>query len=127
MAEKILIAEDNPRNMKLIRVTLRPHGYTIIEATDGEMALEAAVKEKPDLIIMDMQLPKLNGLDVTKKLRRIPAFAHIPILAVTAYAMKGDSEIFIEAGCDAYLAKPINTRELPGVVAELLLEREQTK
>ena len=127
MAEKILVAEDNPRNMKLIRVTLRPHGYTILEATDGEMALEAAIKEKPDLVIMDMQLPKLSGLEVTKKLRQIPAFAHVPILAVTAYAMKGDSETFIEAGCDAYLAKPINTRELPGVVAELLSKREPTK
>ena len=91
------------------------------------MGLATAVKEKPDLIIMDMQLPKLNGLDVTKKLRQMPAFAHIPIIAVTAYAMKGDSEKFIDAGCDAYLAKPVNTRELPGVVAELLLKREEIK
>jgi len=127
MAEKILIAEDNPRNMKLLRVTLRPHGYTILEATDGEQALEAAIKEKPDLVIMDMQLPKVSGLEVTKRLRQIPAFAHIPIIAVTAYAMKGDRDKFIDAGCDAYLAKPVNTRELPGVVAELLLKREQTK
>ena len=127
MIGKILIAEDNPRNMKLIRVTLRPHGYTILEATDGEMALEAAIEEKPDLVIMDMQLPKLSGLEVTRKLRRIPAFDRVPILAVTAYAMKGDSETFIDAGCDAYLAKPVNTRELPGVIAELLLKREQTK
>ena len=125
MAEKILIVEDNPLNIKLIRVTLRSCGYTILEATDGEMALETAIKEKPDLVLMDMQLPKLNGLDVTKKLRQIPAFAHIPIVAVTAYAMKGDSERFIDAGCDAYLAKPVNTRELPGVVAELLLKREK--
>lgn len=127
MAGKILIAEDNPRNMKLIRVTLRLHGHTILEATDGEMALEAAIKEKPDLVIMDMQLPKLSGLEVTRKLRQIPTFDDVPILAVTAYAMKGDSEIFIDAGCDAYLAKPVNTRELPGVVAGLLLKREQTK
>ena len=89
------------------------------------MGLATAIKEKPDLVLMDMQLPKLNGLDVTKKLRQIPAFAHIPIVAVTAYAMKGDSERFIDAGCDAYLAKPVNTRELPGVVAELLLKREK--
>ncbi len=127
MAEKILITEDNPRNMKLLRVTLRPHGYTILEATDGEQALEVAVKEKPDLVIMDMQLPKLSGLEVIKRLRQMPAFAHIPIVAVTAYAMKGDKEIFIDAGCDAYLAKPVNTRELPGVIAELLLQLKREK
>jgi two-component system cell cycle response regulator DivK len=127
MKEKILIVEDNLINRKVIRAALEPHGYTLIEAIDGEEALEVAIKEKPDLVIMDMQLPKLSGLEVTKKLRQIPAFAHVPILAVTAYAMKGDSEMFIEAGCDAYLAKPVNTRELPGVVAELLLKREQTK
>ena len=92
MAERILIVEDNPLNLKLLLVILRPYGYTIFEATDGEEALEVAVREKPSLIMMDMQLPKLSGLEVTKRLRQMPAFKHVPIIAVTAYAMKGWSE-----------------------------------
>ena len=122
MAERLLIVEDNPLNLKLLLVTLRPYGYTIFKATDGEEALEVAVREKPALIMMDMQLPRLSGLEVTKRLRQMPDFNHVPIIAVTAYAMKGDREKFIAAGCDAYLPKPINTRELPGVVAEMLLD-----
>ena len=125
MAERILIVEDNPRNMKLFRVTLRPHGYSLLEATDGEEALGVAVREKPALIMMDMQLPKLSGLEVVRRLRQMPASGHIPIIAVTACAMRGDREKFIEAGCDAYLAKPINTRELPGVIAAIPLSRHQ--
>ncbi len=121
MTERILIVEDNPLNLKLLKVILRPYGYTIFQATDGEEALKVAVKEKPALIMMDMQLPKLSGIEVTKRLRQMPTFKHIPIIAVTAYAMKGDGEKFIAAGCDAYLPKPINTTELPGVVAGMLL------
>ena len=120
MPKKILIAEDNPQNMKVVLMTLRPHGYTLLQATDGKEALETALKEKPDLILMDIQLPKMSGLEITRKLREIPAFTHTPIIAVTAYAMKGDKEKAIEAGCDAYLPKPINTRELPGLIAEML-------
>ena len=120
MPKKILIVEDNPQNMKVAQMTLKPHGYTLLEATDGEQALEIAVRDKPDLIIMDVQLPKVSGLEVTRRLRRMPAFRHIPIIAITAYAMKGDREKVVEAGCDAYLPKPINTRELPGFVAEML-------
>jgi len=120
MPRKILIAEDNPQNMKVALMTLRPHGYTLLQATDGKEALETAVREKPDLILMDIQLPKMSGLEITRKLREIPAFTHTPIIAVTAYAMKGDKEKAIEAGCDAYLSKPINTRELPGLIAEML-------
>ena len=125
MPKKILIVEDEPRNMKVIMVTLRPHGYTLLEATDGEEALEIAVRDKPNLILMDMQLPKMSGLEVTRRLRQMPAFNHTPILAVTASAMKGDEGKMIEAGCDAYLSKPVNTRELPGVVAEILAQRQK--
>lgn len=125
MKEKILIVEDNPRNMRLLKVTLRARGYTLLEATDGGEALDMAVREQPDLIIMDIQLPKVNGLAVTKKLREIPEFRHIPIIAITAYAMKGDRERVIRAGCDAYLPKPINTRELPGMIAAMLLHRQR--
>jgi len=125
MNERILIVEDNPPNMRLIEMVLRAKGYTLLKATDGEEALDMAMRERPDLIIMDIQLPKLNGLEVTKKLRETPALSHIPIIAVTAYAMRGDKERFIDGGCDAYLSKPINTRELPGVIAQMLLPRQK--
>lgn len=125
MPEKILIVEDNPQNMKVIVMALRPHGYQLLKATDGEEAMEIAVRDKPDLILMDMRLPKVDGLEVTKKLRQMPDFSYIPIIAVTAYAMKGDEEKFTNAGCDAYLPKPINTRQLPKMVAEMLQSRKQ--
>jgi len=123
MKEKILIVEDNPQNMRLIEMTLRARNYTLLKATDGEEALDVAMRERPDLIIMDIQLPRMNGLEVTRKLRETPAFSHTPIIGVTAYAMKGDREKVIESGCDAYLSKPINTRELPEMIAEMLSPR----
>jgi len=125
MKEKILIVEDNPRNMRLLEMTLRAKGYTLLEAIDGGEALDMAVRERPDLIIMDIQLPKVNGLAVTRKLRGMPEFRHIPIIAITAYAMKGDRERVIRAGCDAYLPKPINTRELSEMIAAMLLHRRR--
>ncbi len=120
MPKKILIVEDNPQNMKVELMALRPHGYILLQATDGEEALQIAMRDKPDLIIMDIQLPKVSGLEVTGRLRQMPDFRHTPIIAVTAYAMRGDKEKAIESGCDMYMTKPINTRELPKVVAEML-------
>ena len=125
MPEKILIVEDNPQSMAVALMVLRPHGYTLFEATDGEEALKVAVGERPDLIIMDIQLPGISGLEVARRLRHMPDFSHIPIIALTAYAMRGDEEKVIEAGFNAYLSKPINTRELPKVVTEMLLRRKQ--
>ena len=127
MKEKILLVEDNPQNMRLFEMTLRPKGYRLLTATDGEEALDMAIREKPDLIIMDIYLPKVSGLEVTKRLRQMPAFNHVPIIAVTAHAMKGDKEKIIEAGCDAYLPKPINTRQLPEVVTEMLLQGQKDR
>jgi len=127
MKEKILIVEDNPLNMRLLEMTLRAKNYTLLKATDGEEALDMAMRERPDLIIMDIQLPKMSGLEVTRKLRETPAFNHTPIIGITAYAMKGDKEKVIESGCDAYLSKPINTRELPEVIAAMLLQRQKDK
>jgi len=106
-------------------MTLKVKGYSLLKATDGEEALDMAMTERPDLIIMDIQLPKIDGLEVTRKLKNTQAFSHIPIIALTAYAMKGDKEKAIDAGCDAYLPKPINTRELPGVIAKMLLKRQK--
>ena len=125
MKEKILIVEDNPRNMRLMEMTLRAKNYTLLRATDGEEALDMARRERPGLIIMDVRLPRMSGLEVTRKLRENPAFSHTPIIGVTAHAMKGDREKVLEAGCDAYLSKPINTRELPGVIAEMLSPRQK--
>lgn len=125
MKGKILLVEDNPKSMRLLKMTLSAKGYTLLEATDGGEALDAAVTERPDLIIMDIQLPKINGLAATRKLRENPEFRHIPIIAITAYAMKGDRERIIKAGCDVYLPKPINTRELPTIIEALLLHRQR--
>ena len=125
MKEKILIVEDNPQNMRLMEMTLRAKNYALLRATDGEEALDMARRERPDLIIMDVRLPRMSGLEVTRKLREDPAFSHTPIIGVTAHAMKGDREKVLEAGCDAYLSKPINTRELPEVVAEMLSPRQK--
>ncbi len=124
MNEKILIVEDNSRNMRLIEMVLRSKGYTLFTATDGEEALDTAMRERPDLIIMDIQLPKVNGLEVTRRLRDIPLFSHTPIIAITAYAMKGDEEKAIDSGCNAYLSKPIDTRQLPRVIAEMLRQQQ---
>ncbi len=122
MKEKILIVEDNAQNMRLIEMTLRAKNHLLLKATDGEQAISIAVKDKPDLIIMDIQLPKMNGLEVTARLRQVPDCCYIPVIAVTAYAMKGSREKAINAGCNTYLSKPINTRELRETVAELLLQ-----
>ena len=123
--KKILIVEDDPRSLKMIQMTLRPYGYSLLEATDGEEALKVARSDKPDLIIMDLRLPRMSGLEVTRQLRQMSDFSHIAIIAITAYAMKGDKEKAISAGCDAYLAKPINTRELPRLITEMLLQRKE--
>lgn len=128
MKEKILIVEDNPQNMRLLEMILSATNYTLLKATDGEEALNMALREQPDLIIMDIKLPKMSGLEVTRKLRETPAFSRsTPIIGVTAYAMKGDKERVIESGCDAYLSKPINTRQLPEMIAEMLLQRQKDK
>jgi len=127
VSARILIVEDNPENMRLLEMVLRAKNYTLLKATDGEEALDMAIRERPDLIIMDIQLPKVSGLEVTRRLRQTPAFSHTPIIAITAYAMKGDKERVIESGCDAYLSKPINTRELPEMIAEMLLQRQKDK
>ncbi len=120
MKEKILIVEDNPANMRLLEMALKDRNYTLLKATDGEEALLTAEVESPDLILMDVRLPRMNGLEVVKRLRQSSVSKHIPIIGITAYAMKGDRERVVEAGCDVYLPKPINTRELPGLIEGLL-------
>ena len=111
--------------MRLIEMILRVGEYTLLKAADGPEALDIATKEHPDLIIMDIQLPKISGLEVTKRLRQMAEFSDVPIIAVTAYAMKGDRERFVEAGCNAYISKPINMRELSQMIAEMLQKHRQ--
>jgi two-component system cell cycle response regulator DivK len=113
--------------MKLIEMLLRSKNYILLKAIDGEEALDVAIREQPDLIIMDIQLPKMNGLEVTRRLRQLPVFSRTPIIALTAYAMKGDKERFLAAGCSAYLPKPINIRELPGMISQMLQQNQKLK
>jgi len=120
MTHKILIVEDNPMNMRLLELILKSDDYLLLKATDGEEALAIATIDRPDLVLMDIRLPKLDGLEVAKRLKKNSALSHIPIIALTAHAMKGDMEKAIEAGCDSYVSKPIDTRQLPRLVASML-------
>jgi len=106
----VLIIEDNRRNMLLIRDLLHMHGFRTLEASDGEDGITCAKAESPDLILMDLQLPGMDGLTATRLLRQDPLTARIPVVALTAHAMKGDRERALEAGCAGYIAKPIDTR-----------------
>ncbi len=108
MAKKVLIVEDNELNMKLFHDLLDAFGYDTIETGDGMQALDLAREHKPDLILMDIQLPEVSGLEVTKWLKEDDDLRYIPVIAVTAFAMKGDEQRIREGGCEAYLSKPIN-------------------
>jgi two-component system cell cycle response regulator DivK len=108
MAKKVLIVEDNDLNMKLFRDLLEAHGYETLESRDGVEALKVARSERPDLILMDIQLPEVSGLEVAKWIKEDANLRSIPIIAVTAFAMKGDEEKIREGGCEGYLSKPIS-------------------
>jgi CheY-like chemotaxis protein len=116
----VLIVDDNPINLKLIKVLLLSEGYSVRTATDAEEALSTLAEFHPRLILMDIQMPGMDGLELTRRLKADPATSHIAIVAITAYAMKGDEDKAKAAGCDGYVAKPIDTRALPGIVARYL-------
>jgi CheY-like chemotaxis protein len=122
MSGKVLVIEDNDRNRKLVKILLEANKYEVIEAKTGEEALTCLQNDKPDLILLDIQLPNMDGLTLTRILRSNQKTKDIPIVAVTAYAMKGDKERVLGAGCDAYISKPIDTRELPMIVANIIKE-----
>jgi two-component system cell cycle response regulator DivK len=107
MSKTVLIVEDNELNMKLFRDLLEAHGYATLQTRNGIEALSLAREHQPDLILMDIQLPEVSGLDVTKWLKEDEHLRHIPVIAVTAFAMKGDEERIREGGCEAYISKPI--------------------
>jgi len=116
----ILVVEDNELNMKLFHDLLEAHGYNILQTRDGMEALKLARQHKPDLILMDIQLPEVSGLEVTKWIKEDDALRAIPIIAVTAFAMKGDEEKIREGGCEAYIAKPISVTNFLKTVQQFL-------
>ena len=118
MGKVILIVEDDFKSRKLFRDLLEFGGYTTLEATDGKEGVEIAVERKPDLILMDIQMPVMDGLEATEILKADEKTCEIPIIALTAYAMKGDEERMREAGCDGYMAKPVDTREFLKKISE---------
>ncbi|MEZ5691011.1 MAG: response regulator [Rickettsiales bacterium] len=124
MEKKILIVEDNELNLKLFRDLLTAHNYKIIETKDGMEAISLARSESPDLILMDIQLPEISGLDITRRLKSDESVAGIPIVAVTAFAMKDDEEKILAAGCEAYVSKPISIVPFLNTVRRFLGEKE---
>jgi two-component system cell cycle response regulator DivK len=120
MAVRILYIEDNPQNMRLVSKMLRIGGYDMLEATNGLTGVAMAAREMPDLILMDINLPDIDGLEATARLKASPQLAHIPVIALTANAMHGDRERFMACGCDGYLAKPVTKNELLNAVNHFL-------
>ena len=120
MTARILVVDDNRANLRLISYLLDRHGFVVQTASDASTGLASLRQFQPDLILMDIQLPGMDGLELTRLLKANVETRHIKVLALTAYAMKGDEERALQAGCDGYLTKPVNTRALPGVIREAL-------
>jgi CheY-like chemotaxis protein len=121
----ILVVDDHPINLKLVRVVLQNQGYEVHVAEDAEEAVELLRTIRPRLILMDLQLPGMDGYELTRRLKSAAETRDIPVVAVTSYAMKGDERRAREAGCDGYLSKPIDTEALPGIVAGYLARSER--
>ena len=120
MSAKILVVDDNPTNLKLVSDVLEFEGYEILRAMDAEEAQVILADTLPDLILMDIALPGMDGLTLTRQLKADARTRHIRVLALTAFAMKGDDRKALDAGCDGYITKPIDTRAFPGQVAAVL-------
>ena len=121
-AKTVLVVEDNELNMKLFHDLLEAHGYNILQTKDGMEALRLAREHRPDLILMDIQLPEVSGLEVTKWIKEDENLKSIPVIAVTAFAMKGDEERIREGGCEAYIAKPISVTNFIETIGRFLQE-----
>jgi two-component system cell cycle response regulator DivK len=120
MTKRILIVEDTEDNRQILRDLLTAAGYELIEAVDGAAGVAMAAKHKPDLVLMDIQLPLVDGYEATRRIKADPDLRHIPVVAVTSYALSGDEEKARAAGCDGYIAKPFSPRQLLAKVRELL-------
>ena len=120
MSKRILVVEDQEDNRQILRDLLANAGYDMIEAEDGQQAIVAATEHRPDLILMDIQLPMLDGYEATRRIKADPALNTIPIIVVTSYALSGDEEKARAAGCDAYVAKPYSTRQLLAKIGQFL-------
>jgi len=121
--KRILIVDDNDDSRELVKKILKKYDYEIIEAIDGEDAIAKAVTYRPDLILMDISIPKIDGYEVTRRLKARPDFKTISIIAFTAHAMRGDQEKAFASGCDGYISKPINVREFPEQIKVYLKEK----
>jgi len=122
--KRILVVEDNTTNLYLINFILEKKGYEVIQAKSGEEGVEVAIKEKPDLILMDIQLPGIDGMEATRRIRNSKANGKIPIIAITSYAMAGDKEKALAAGCTGYIKKPINPETFIAEIEKYLGTRE---
>jgi two-component system, cell cycle response regulator DivK len=122
MSRRILIVEDTEDNRQIIRDLLSSVGYELIEAEDGAAGVALAQSEHPDLILMDIQLPKMDGYEATRRIRAVPELATVPIIAVTSYALSGDEAKTRAAGCDGYIAKPFSPRQLLAKIRQFLPE-----
>lgn len=120
MSAKVLVVEDNEMNMQLVEYLLEEGGFQILKATSGEDALEVANSDVPDLILMDIHLPGMDGLTVVREMKGSEKTKRIPILALTAHAMRGDKDRFLEAGCDGYISKPIDVKTFVSSITEYL-------
>jgi len=121
---KVLVAEDNPVNRELLRELLENRGYSVIEACNGQEALDMVELSQPDLLLLDIGMPVLDGFALVRKIRENPGLATLPVLAVTAYAMPDDRDNVLNAGFDGYISKPINARDLANELERLLRKRE---
>jgi len=120
MGKRILVVEDDAQNSYLIRFILEKSGYTVVTVGDGAQAVEDASAESPDLILMDMLLPKMSGYDATRAIKADPDTAELTVIALTAYSMKGDRERILEAGCDGYISKPIDPETFVSQMEEFM-------
>ena len=120
MSKRILVIEDTENNRLILNDLLTNAGFEVMEATDGEKGIAMATERHPDLILMDIQLPKVDGYEATRRIKSNPDLQHIPIIAVTSYALSGDESKARAAGCDAYVAKPFSPRDILAKVRELL-------
>jgi two-component system, cell cycle response regulator DivK len=120
MSKRILVIEDMEDNRRILRDLLTNAGFDLIEAVDGEKGIVAAAEHRPDLILMDIQLPIVDGYEATRRIKANPELRHIPIIAVTSYALSGDDAKAAAAGCDGYVAKPFSSRQVVAKIREFL-------